>query len=339
MARQSFANERSGAPDASSLIEQAIAWSIALASGTATEEQLAACQCWRDANPEHEQAWQQVQVVEQTFHQIPTASEQLAYRVLQASGQKKIGKSRRLAIKALGALVVVAIAIPLVLLMPWQKAEYRTAIGERGSFTLSDGTSLQLNTDSLVAVEYSLLRRRLLLQHGEILIATSRDAEALFGRRSFWVATDGALLEAIGTRFNVRRLEGETHLTVIEGAVAVRSNADRDTVVRAGEAVAVAPDVAVLSVHRVDTTFDPTAWADGVLVAKQMRLDALVAELVRYRRAPVRYDPEISGMQVSGVFQLNGVDPVGRTLTALARALPVRIEHSSDGGVELRKIN
>lgn len=320
-------------------IDQAIAWSIALASGTATEEQLAECQFWRDANPDHEQAWQQVQLVEQAFHKIPTANEQLAYRVLQASGQKRTGKSRRLAIKGLGALAVIAIAVPLVLLMPWQRAEYRTAIGERGSFTLSDGTSLQLNTDSLVAVEYSLLRRRLVLQRGEILVATGRDIEAPFGRRRFLVAAERAQLEAIGTRFNVRLLSDETHLAVVEGAVAVYSNADRDTVVRAGEAVVVASNAGASSVRGVDTALDPTAWADGVLVAKRMRLDVFVAELSRYRSAPVTYDPDIAGLQISGVFQLSGTDPVGHTLGALTRALPVRVEGNPDGSVVLRKIN
>lgn len=316
-------------------------WSIALASGAADEAQRVACQSWRDADPEHEQAWRQVQAVEQAFSEIPTANEQLAYRVLQASAQKMPAKSRRRALKMLGVLAVSAVAIPLGLLLSWQQAEYRTAIGERGSFTLSDGTLLQLNTDSVAAVEYSLLRRRIVLQRGEILIETGRDAGAPLGRRSFWVTTDEARLEAIGTRFNVRRLEHETQLSVVQGRVAVHSDSVRDTVVHPGETIALVPNTAAatVSAHTADPTFDTTAWVDGVLVAKQMRLDAFVAELSRYRSAPLGCDLSIAAMPVSGVFQLSGADPVGRTLNALTRALPVRVERNADGSAMLRKIN
>lgn len=339
MQSKSCADDASAALDARSSIDQAIAWSIALESGAASEEQRASCLSWRAACPEHELAWQQVQAIEQSFNEIPAANEQLAYRVLQASAQKKAGKKSRLAVKALGVLAVIAVAIPLALLTPWQQAEYRAGIGQRGSFTLSDGTSLQLNTNSLATVEYSALRRRIVLQRGEILIATGHDTGSLFGRRRFWVAAGGVQLEAIGTRFNVRQLKGETQLSVVEGAVAVYSDVDRETVVRAGETIAIGPNAAALSLHRVDITFDNTAWADGVLVAKQMRLDAFVTELSRYRSAPVTYDPDIAGMQVSGVFQLSGADPVGRTLGVLVRALPVRIEQNPDGSAALRKIN
>jgi ferric-dicitrate binding protein FerR (iron transport regulator) len=331
----------SAAAVSGSPIDRAIAWSIALESGGASDEQHAACQSWRNAHPENEQAWQQVQAVEQAFSRIPIANEQLAYRVLQASAQKIAPRSQRHAIKALGLLVLIAVVAPFGLLTPWQQAEYRTAIGQRATFTLDDGTELQLNTNSAAGVEYSLLRRRIVLQRGEILIETGRDSEALFGRRGFWVTTPEAQLEAIGTRFNVRRLEGETRLAVVQGMVAVHAETTRDTVVRAGETIAVGANAgaAAISMPIADTTADPIAWADGALVAKQMRLDAFVAELSRYRSAPVDCDPSVAAMQVSGVFQLNGVDPVGRTLSVLTRSLPVRIDHNPDGSVALRKIN
>jgi transmembrane sensor len=71
---------------------------------------------------------------------------------------------------------------------------------------------------------------------------------------------------------------------------------------------------------------DATAWTDGVLVAKQMRLEAFCAELARHRAAPLRCDPAVAALRVSGVFQLDGLDPVGRALQMLARTLPVRLE-------------
>lgn len=318
------------------ILDQAIAWSIALTSGTASDEQRAACQAWRSARSEHEEAWQQVQAVERAFDRIPTANEQLAYRVLQAPAKAARGGNRLRAAGVLGVLAVIAVAAPLALLMPLEQAEYRTGVGQHGSFTLSDGSALHLNTDSVAAMEYSLLRRRIVLQRGEILIDTGRDTGALFGRRSFRVVTDEAELEALGTRFNVRRSERETRLAVVEGRVAVHAGAVGDTVVHPGETIILAAgSVVPPSVQRIDPAFDATAWADGVLVAKQMRLDAFVAELSRYDTAPLHCDPGIAAMQVSGVFQLTGVDPVGHTLAALTRALPVRIARNPDGSTVL----
>lgn len=62
------------------------------------------------------------------------------------------------------------------------------------------------------------------------------------------------------------------------------------------------------------------AWTDGMLVAVDMRLDAFLAELSRYRRGYLRCDPAVAALRVSGTYPLGDVDAI---LAVLPHALPV----------------
>ena len=61
---------------------------------------------------------------------------------------------------------------------------------------------------------------------------------------------------------------------------------------------------------------------DGVLVARDMRLDEFVAEFDRQRHGVLRCDPAVAALRISGVFPL---DDSERALAALARTLPVQV--------------
>ncbi|WP_420994989.1 FecR family protein [Cupriavidus sp. 30B13] len=307
-------------------IDRAIDWAVRLESGTATDAERGACAAWRAAHPAHETAWQQVQQIEQAFRRLPAGQGTLALDALQ-SAQRLQGDGRRRALKLLGTAAIGTVLAALAArLLPWQqRARYAAAVGDRRSVMLADGTRLQLNTDSEAEVVFSPLRRLIVLRHGELFVDTGRDADAVAGRRPFWVETAQARLEAIGTRFGVRRSAGETRLYVVEGSVAIHADDDGAPVLaRAGDTFLI-PDQAAAPVRLRDLTFTPEAWTGGALVAKQMRLDAFVAELARYRGMPLRCDAGAGALRVSGVFQLDGPDPVGRALEVLAATLPLRV--------------
>lgn len=63
------------------------------------------------------------------------------------------------------------------------------------------------------------------------------------------------------------------------------------------------------------------AWVDGLLVAQNMQLGALAAELARYRHGWLRCAEAVADLRISGVFP---VDDLGRVIAALERTLPVR---------------
>ncbi len=124
-----------------------------------------------------------------------------------------------------------------------------------------------------------------------------------------------------------------TRLYVTEGRVAIHVRALDGTAPGPLDAiVATSGETHVLHAgqHRPvrlpDEGLVPDAWTDGVLVARRMRLDAFVTELSRQTGMPMECADDVAALRVSGVFQLDGPDPAGRALAAIARTLPVRVE-------------
>ncbi|MGJ7606231.1 FecR family protein [Variovorax sp. LT1R20] len=325
------------------LLDQAITWAVRLGSGSADAGVHDACGAWRAAHPSHEEAWQQVQAVEDAFRQVPAvggsagAGGALAHGALQAATRART-QSRRSALGVMGlALTGGVLGLLVWREAPWlQRTDYATAVGERRRVTLADGTELNLNTGSEVQVIFSPLRRLIVLRRGELFVRTGGDGGAMFGKRAFWVHAPQARFEALGTRFGVRQQDGETRLSLTEGRVAIHAGDAPQVVAQAGDGYLIRGD-ATAPQRIVDRSFEADAWTDGTIVARQMRLDAFVAELARYRDAPLRCNEDVAALRVSGVFQLGGPDPVGRALDALVRTLPVKLERGADGALTVSR--
>lgn len=306
------------APD--EVLDQAIGWLVRIESNGATPEVLEACQRWRQADALHETVWQALQKSDATFQNLAVLPGSVARDALGRLNSNH--HSRRQALKLLGmgllASGVTGWSLRDSTLVPWG-ADYATGVGERRQFLLTDGTRLQLNTASTVDVQFSAQRRLITLRRGEMFIDTGKDSAAPGGRRSFWVSSRHAQLQAIGTAFAVRDEQHGTRLRVEDGVVAIYAN---------GEPVRVAAGEEYLidarGSHRVEiSAFNASAWTRGQLVAKRMRLQDLTAELARYRHGWLHCDPVVAQLEVSGVFQLDDID---RALSALGDSLPVRIE-------------
>lgn len=289
-------------------VRAAAAWLARLHAADANADDLAACECWRKASPEHERAWQRAMQVHQDIGQLPPA---VARQVL-----ARPEPARRRALRGLGAL---ALAAPTGY-MAWTiwghtlVADHHTAVGERRDVVLPDGTRLHLNTDTALDVAYTQAQRRIVLRHGELMVETAADAA-----RPFLLGTAWGDLRALGTRFLVRSGHERARLAVFEGAVAARLSH--------GAAQTVAADLAV---DFDGETFSPlrqadphdVSWTRGLLVAQAQRLDDFLLALGRYRRGMLHCDPAVAHLRVSGAFQLDHGEEV---LDALPATLPVRV--------------
>lgn len=330
------------AADAS--LDQAVAWAVRLASGAATAQEREACEQWRRAHASHEQAWQQVQAVENTF-QGARGDAALSHGILQsADRQRRQRLSRR---RAAGLLGCGAVSLALLgPLLRWgrpgrwlEQDDDVTQPGERRQRAMADDGTLSINSGSDVGLRFSPLRRLVIVRRGEVFISTGADAASLTGRRAFWVETPAARLQAVGTRFGVRLLDtpsgAATRLQVTEGRVAVHAGEGPPTAVaQAGETWLISPGGTQVT-RQATPDADAMAWTEGALVARRMRLDAFCIELGRHRAAPLRCDPSVAELRVSGVFQLDGPDPVGRALQVLVRTLPLRLEGDAEHGQRL----
>ena len=219
------------------------------------------------------------------------------------------------------------------LAVQWLRADARTAVGERRTLRLADGTTLVLNTRSAVRLSMEGDVRRIGLVEGEIMVTTGKDAGHVTPR-PLVVTTAQGTLQPLGTRFVVRQTPDTADATVqvFEGAVRVTpkgasaadgvgdaDGAARARIVHAGELA----QFNAAGVGPVQPLADGDgAWADGMFVAVDMRLDAFLAELSRYRRGYLRCDPAVASLRVSGTYPLSDTDAI---LGVLPHALPVSV--------------
>jgi transmembrane sensor len=305
------------------ILDEAADWLVMFQSGEATARDHARLARWRKRSPAHEAAWRRAENVLETFRQVPPG---LGRDTLSRLGNP--GRRR--------ALALLALAVPGAWLawrhLPWREwtADFYTATGERKSVTLADGTRLALNTATAINVMFTAAERRLVLLAGEILLATAQDSSS--APRPLVVCTAQGSLRPLGTRFAVRRLDEATRVTVFEGAVEVRPIKSAQTaIVRAGEQTAFSSG-ALQAARPADA--GAALWERGMLLARDMRLGDLVAELARYHRGVLRCDPSVAGLTVSGAFP---VANVGASLTLLEKSLPVRVNRGTSWWITVQR--
>lgn len=304
-------------------MEQAATWFSLLQSGQATDADRTRWQAWLTSSPESQAAWAFVERVSQRFAPLQSApAPRLAADALQTANQR-FSRRRTLllgvaAMAGSGSLLGWAVWRQAGWVDPLLAhfADHHTATGERRNLVLADGTQVWLASASAFDQDYRADLRRLRLRSGEILIQTAADTG-----RPFVVDTAHGRLRALGTRFNVRLDEaGGTQLAVYEGAVEITlAHGGQSTVVAAGQQVRFTAD------RWDDTTAaDPAreAWSRGILLAQDMSLAQVVAELARYRRGHIAVAPEVAGLTVLGSYPL---DDFNGTLTMLQQALPILV--------------
>ncbi|MGK5019981.1 FecR domain-containing protein [Janthinobacterium sp. LB2P10] len=203
----------------------------------------------------------------------------------------------------------------------WQVASagHSTGTGEIRKMTLPDGTRVTLASATAIDVRFDASERLLVLRRGEILVATAHDPDS--AQRPFRVQGRDGTVQTPGTRFTLRQDEHATRVAVFEGAVEIRLAHTPAHAVRIATCYS-----AIFSAHIVQSAASVPAgamdWEQGVLVADNMRLDYLLAELARYRPGLLRCDSAVASLTVNGVFSLRDTD---RALHNLALALPVQI--------------
>ena len=306
-------------PD-TALLKEAADWVMALRYGGAAERDAEAFERWRRQSPAHGEAWARAEAVMGSFAQLPAGIGKEALGSLQQQRAR-----RRRSLQLLGALLVAAPAGWLAWRqMPWEEwtADVATATGERKSMQLADGTALVLNTATAVDIAFTAAERRVHLRAGEILVTTGH-ADPSPTHRPFFVQTAQGSVQALGTRFGVRRLdgaEGSTRVAVFEHAVQVRTDGGATRTLRAGEQA----DFTTTTVQpAVPLEASAALWEQGMLLARGMRLADVLAEMARHRSGVLRCHPAVADLQVSGAIALGDTD---MALALLERSLPVRVE-------------
>jgi len=210
---------------------------------------------------------------------------------------------------------------------------YSTAIGERQTVNLEDGSSITLNTRSRVSVLFGPREREVRLLAGEVFFHVLHDPN-----RPFRVFSNGVLLEDLGTDFNVYNHQpspdqagtgpASVRVTVVNGSVRLYCNClSSQTTVSldssaltsraapspfASELLLAGQEGEIIQGDGMDTlqirlvgTEDlrnATSWRHGEIVLNRMTLAQAVEEFNRYNVQQMSAAPEIGQLIVGGRF-------------------------------------
>ena len=285
-------------------MEAAAALLARVQSGSAAPAEVEA---WLDADPAHAVAFARVEAAWERAERLkamPHAAEEPVFQV-----------TRRMAAGL--AVGVLGLGAAGGWLMTRNPVEI-TARGERRTVSLPDGSRVELNTDSRIAIAYSETRRDIVLTRGEALFEVAKDPA-----RPFVVQAGEAQVRAVGTACNIRMREQGVELTVTEGVVAVDERA-----AAAPRQVSEGKGAVIATGAVAEVNLDPEVlrrrllWRDGVVEFEGDTLEQAATEFNRYNdRRLVVADPQVASIRVGGRF---GTHEVDRFLVALQAGFPVR---------------
>lgn len=279
-----------------------------------------AFEAWLNEAPENAEVYAEV---ERAWGAVGAAADDSELVELRQSVSARAGLPRRaiaagLAAAALGVSAMGA--YQFVAPKPLADQSFRTAVGQRATVTLPDGSVVTLNTDTAVHTRADGERRLVYLDRGQAFFKVAHDR-----RHPFVVTAAGRTVTALGTAFDVRVEGHELKVVLVEGRVRVESlkpapsakGANKTAPAQEGLATElapgsqlVAPDDADWRVTRTDTARE-TSWLQGRIVIDDKPLSEVIEELNRYsNRKIVLTDPELGEAHLSGIFRpgdLNGL--------------------------------
>ncbi len=316
-------------PDLSNPESGAAYWDARLRSPECTEVERTAFAEWRDADRANRAAFERLQSI---LHQLREARHRPELRSIRDVALDDAKSPRARHFTRAAALVVLACGIGLTgywieRLNPSALSfffsgptvgpqTFATAVGERSTVPLDDGSTVSLNTQSRITVHYHQFQRQVTLLAGQALFEVAKDP-----RRPFVVYAGNQRITATGTAFDVRLDADQVRVTLVEGRVAVDSavqvqdlrqsappaSATARTELEPGEqlvasAGVVTPEVRHTNVEHV------TSWREGRVVFEDAPLSEAIAEINRYSTTQILLtDAAMGELRVNGLFRTGQV--------------------------------
>lgn len=324
------------------LRDQAQLWVARLAGGEISEAEIDQLEGWLAADPAHARSfsreralWQDLKAamtetapadaMPQPAPAQPSRREMPPRRAL-LSRRPLLSRRRllRLAPMAVAASIAAMVAPSVMLDL---RADHRTAAGEVRRLALPDGTTAMLDSNSAIAVDFSGDQRQVRLLAGRAWFDVRHET------RPFTVAAMGGVTRDIGTGFEVDRADDAVEIGVTEGSVQVRApDGSQSAPLHQGSRIRYSRSglvpLAPLSASQL------AAWRNGEILLEHRRIDSAIAEIARYRRAPVWVLGDFGqAAPVSGLFLIERPD---EAINTIARMRGLRITSLPGGALIIR---
>jgi len=341
-------------PDETTMERQATRWFARRRSGDMTDEQSRAFQAWLEADERHRDAFEALETIWGGLGHTRDAPEVVTLRA--AARQRPRGPSRRgfvwraaagLALMAgVGGAIWLSAGMGAFTHKDFPNQTFRTDVGQRSTVVLPDGSTVILNTATVLRTAASADERVIFLDRGQAFFRVAKDKT-----HPFVVHAGGRTVTAVGTAFDVRADPAGFEVTLVEGKVKVETALPRanpiagavlKTPTQATELVPGTQFIAMAdderwSVRRADAETE-TAWVTGWLKFDRTPLREVVAELSRYStRRIVLDDPSIGSLPISGRFKAGDMDAFVEGvavygITPISDANPAELRLRQQGG-------
>ena len=342
-------------PEFDNVEDIAAFWAVRLSDPECTPEDRYAFEAWKQKDPAHGEVFDRLQRGNAFVDRHLADPEiQAMVEAARAETRPPVWRQRGVRQLALAASVVVAVGAAVLLslnggLLPSAgpsdtvAVQYQTAIGERSTLTLSDGSVVTLNTNSRIDVDFSAEERFIRLGHGQAFFEVAKDID-----RPFVVAAGNKRIVALGTAFDVwLDNDNGVQVTLVEGRVQVDAVPSVSPSRTAGPAVSPVEPIKLEPGERLvaKANFAPaventnadeaTSWRRGQLIFRDRPLADVVEEMNRYSTQQIVLDPDDSRvleMQVSGVFNTGRASSF---VTALETMHPLKAKRSGQNELTL----
>lgn len=330
------------------IAEEAAEWFVLQRTGELNEAQRREFAAWLEASPVHIREYLEAARVWQTMASSSSwtdigegaASDNVVPLPAHEHSAAHLYTKRR-KWPAMAAVISGLMAMGLLLLGfngLATKASYATGKGEQRSIRLADGSVIEINAMSEVSVRMGTASREITLESGEALFRVAHDKT-----RPFNVSTRRAVVQAVGTTFNVYTRGQVVDVTVVEGKVKVSDRAPGQNAARSRPPIFLEADQtlrvgSLAPLHRSGAK--ATAWTDWKLEFDGKQLQDVVTEFNRYGAGEMEViSPALQQLRISGSFRADDPETL---ISYLEKVQGVRVDRgqtiklSKDERVERR---
>jgi transmembrane sensor len=324
--------------------EEAAAWIWRMDSAAVAAADRQAFEAWLRQDPRHRRAAAELSTVWGALDGLSEAKRDEKIATFSNAAKPQVSHHSHRWWFAAAAMIVGAVGGAIWLQQGSERQTLATAVGQQRNVTLTDGSIVNLNTNTIVETDLRRRTREIYLRKGEAHFQVAHDRS-----RPFLVHAGDAVVRAVGTAFEVRVL-ADQHVDVVvnEGRVEVQAAlpapvpenpsarvrpAAAATVraLNAGERLSTASHDYVVTPITAQQLSSELAWREGAIIFDGEPLSEAIAEIERYTDARIIVsDPQIAALRVGGRFRTGDVQEF---FDALQTALPVSIRHAAGGVV------
>jgi transmembrane sensor len=299
--------------DPGRLLDQALDWVVRLKAGEPTRADIDALQLWRSQSLAHEKAFKSAA---RLMRDASAAAKELSDNRPDIRprdlGSRALPPTRHLTTRRafLGGAAAAAAAGYFFVRPPFDlwpslqelSADFRTGKGEQRKVNLASNVSLELNTQTSLALRSETNVTEIELISGEASVF----AKLPSSKSLVMVAANGRV-SAVQADFNARCLDDVVSVTCLNGTIDV-AHAGKTVQLHTAEQISYSASGGIAPVVPVDPG-QITAWQVGQLIFRDRPLGSVVEEVNRYR--PGKIIITSAGLRervVNGTFQLNKLE-------------------------------